>query len=396
MYINRDQWPEGMAVDRTSGYRKIEQAFRQQIATGAWPAGERLPPIRKIATQFAVNYTTAHRAIAELQRRGYVESAGRHGSFVSDGWTRTADQPSPANAPPTGGRPLRLGMVVAWTAATAASTFPPILMLERLLMARVLQEGGTFLPLLHPEAAGAAPAAFHRTLREAPVDVVLIPGGTTSAEAELTAGPEQIGKAVIAFAGAMDGEIDGDGVRIDDHWAFREITRRLWQLGHRHIGFVGMPRDRHDLAWNPAREGVWRRTMVTLGARPRAGDALALTADLRAPAGLERFTAIVGVNDATAATVCQALRAAGRRVPEDVSVTGYDNLMVRPEHRELTTFTWPDERLVAAILALARRRLPGSGAEETGDRATLILRPVVVPRATWGPGPAGATTLPPD
>jgi hypothetical protein len=70
-------------------------------------------------------------------------------------------------------------------------------------------------------------------------------------------------------------------------------------------------------------------------------------------------------------------------------VRGYDNLLTAAECRELTTFTWPDERLVAAILALARRRLAKAAAEETGDRALIVLRPMLVARSSWGPGPAG-------
>ena len=47
----------------------------------------------------------------------------------------------------------------------------------------------------------------------------------------------------------------------------------------------------------------------------------------------------------------------------------------------VTTFTLPYERVVAAIMAIAARRMQRD--EEAGDRISITLRPVLIPRATW-------------
>jgi DNA-binding LacI/PurR family transcriptional regulator len=95
-----------------------------------------------------------------------------------------------------------------------------------------------------------------------------------------------------------------------------------------------------------------------------------------------RHTAVVCVNDNVAVGLIRCLRDRGLRVPEDVSVTGYDNNPADESvQRELTTFTHPEEQMADAIISIAERRLLGEAG--LGDRMQVILQPILVSRTSW-------------
>jgi DNA-binding transcriptional MocR family regulator len=51
-------------------YAQIGEQIRRQVASGALRAGDRLPPVRHLATQLGVNVNTVARAYGELAREG--------------------------------------------------------------------------------------------------------------------------------------------------------------------------------------------------------------------------------------------------------------------------------------------------------------------------------------
>ena len=56
--------------------------LRQQIATGILQPGDRLPSVRELAAQLAINPNTIQRAYRELEADGWVESQAGRGCFV--------------------------------------------------------------------------------------------------------------------------------------------------------------------------------------------------------------------------------------------------------------------------------------------------------------------------
>jgi DNA-binding transcriptional MocR family regulator len=49
------------------------------------PPGTRLPPVRRLAGDLGLAPNTIARAYRELERDGYIETGGRHGTYVADG-----------------------------------------------------------------------------------------------------------------------------------------------------------------------------------------------------------------------------------------------------------------------------------------------------------------------
>ena len=56
--------------------------LRQQIAAGILQPGDRLPSVRELAAQLAINPNTIQRAYRELEADGWVESQAGRGCFV--------------------------------------------------------------------------------------------------------------------------------------------------------------------------------------------------------------------------------------------------------------------------------------------------------------------------
>lgn len=65
-------------------YEQIQAELRRLMLTGALPPGSRLPSVRELAGQLAINPNTIQRAYRELEAEGYILSMPGKGSFVAD------------------------------------------------------------------------------------------------------------------------------------------------------------------------------------------------------------------------------------------------------------------------------------------------------------------------
>jgi LacI family transcriptional regulator len=142
-------------------------------------------------------------------------------------------------------------------------------------------------------------------------------------------------------------------------------------LGHSRIAFIKgqeFSSDTHQ-RWQAITEvakslniDVDPRLVVQLqGPEPGPGPGLAVTRDLLARK--RPFTAIFAFNDVTAIGAIMALREAGLRVPRDVSVLGFDDVLIATTNNPpLTTIHQPLRNMgqVAAstMLALIRDEIP--------------------------------------
>lgn len=64
-------------------YMQIKESLCRLILTGAIPEGERLPSVRELAGQLAINPNTIQRAYRELESEGFIYSMTGKGSFVA-------------------------------------------------------------------------------------------------------------------------------------------------------------------------------------------------------------------------------------------------------------------------------------------------------------------------
>ncbi|NGO69312.1 LacI family DNA-binding transcriptional regulator [Streptomyces boncukensis] len=235
----------------------------------------------------------------------------------------------------------------------------------------------TLLPLDAPTRGGVE-GAFTR-LGELAVDAfVLIMEVHLLDTAQLTLPPQA--KVVVADSDAGD---RFPVVDTDQHQGARAAVRHLLELGHPTVWHVAGPEDsfaagRRTAAWEaalrragcpapPPLRGDW-----TAESGYRAGLRLAAEGDC---------TAVFVSNDQMALGVLRALHEAGRRVPEDVSVVGFDDIdeaasFIPPLTTVRQDFARVGELCVDAVLgALRGDSAPGTTLVPT----TLIERRSTAP-----------------
>ena len=64
-------------------YQQVKDSLRRVMLTGLLPPDEKLPSVRSLATQLAINPNTIQRAYRELESEGYILSVAGKGSFVA-------------------------------------------------------------------------------------------------------------------------------------------------------------------------------------------------------------------------------------------------------------------------------------------------------------------------
>lgn len=65
-------------------YEQIVDTFKKHILAGIMEPGQKMPSVRELASQLAINPNTIQRAYRELEAEGYIVSVRGKGSFVSE------------------------------------------------------------------------------------------------------------------------------------------------------------------------------------------------------------------------------------------------------------------------------------------------------------------------
>ncbi len=65
-------------------YAQIIDGVKEQIASGALEAGERLPSVRELAAALAINPNTIQRSYRRLELEGWIATVPGKGCFVCD------------------------------------------------------------------------------------------------------------------------------------------------------------------------------------------------------------------------------------------------------------------------------------------------------------------------
>lgn len=64
-------------------YEQVRDGLRTLIVSGALASGEKLPSVRELASQLAINPNTIQRAYRALEQEGYLYSVPGKGSFAA-------------------------------------------------------------------------------------------------------------------------------------------------------------------------------------------------------------------------------------------------------------------------------------------------------------------------
>ena len=174
-------------------------------------------------------------------------------------------------------------------------------------------------------------------------------------------------------------------VWIDDERAARAATRYLLELGHPTVHYVAIPSSHRAAGWRAALDeaGIAAPEPVGSGWDAQAG----YRAGQRLAANPEA-TAIFCGNDDLALGVIRAMHEAGRSIPGDVSVVGFDNAPQSAFYvPALTTVELDFAGLGRACFAMLRDVLSGAGepGPHPASQAELVVRESAGP---YRPSPA--------
>lgn len=176
-------------------------------------------------------------------------------------------------------------------------------------------------------------------------------------------------------------------VNLDIADGMRQVTDHLLRLGHRRIVHLASAVDTWTFAVRARalRDAVREVPGAVLRTVPAALDVRAgreaVEAVLRSPGPLP--TAIVCDDDILAAGACKAVRRRGLRVPDDISVTGFDDLaLATAVEPELTTVRLPAEQVGERGMTALLDVLEGRPVEHPDLPVHLVVRGSTAPPPT--------------
>ncbi|HEU0297473.1 MAG TPA: LacI family DNA-binding transcriptional regulator [Anaerolineales bacterium] len=180
----------------------------------------------------------------------------------------------------------------------------------------------------------------------------------------------------------------------DDINATRALTRHLLDLGHCRIAFGG--NERGGLLHQQRREGVVAELKDAGLELRREYDLLAPNGQMSSGALLakqllnlpERPTAIICFNDMQAIGVMQTLQQAHVRVPEDISVSGFDDIpLAEFTYPALTTYCQPIWELGQMAAKVALNLLDEEVNEPLASASLITMRGRLIVRRSTAPYP---------
>ncbi len=310
---------------------QVESFLLSRIESAAWKVGERIPSERELAVELDVSRTTVRNAVLALTSLGLFERSVGQGTFVRH---------TPAPRAPSRSSTGTLGYVVCKEKssrrpiAAEAFYFDVFLGLEEETARSGRHTLFTYLDDYDPGEIGT----FRSFL--AKVDGVIVEEARNPVLLEIVKACG-VPAVLLAPTAAIEGL---DLVTMDLADGAKKAVRYLRDLGHERIAIVNGPLRLESarirfLAWKEAMAETGepvdeRRVDGDEGWSAEAGDEAMGRLLERSP----DLTAVFCANDLLAIGALSALAERSRRVPDDVSVIGFDDTeLARHSSPPLTT-----------------------------------------------------------
>lgn len=342
---------------------------------------KRRPTIIDIAKKAEVSFKTVSRVLNENPRVG-AELRGR----VLKAMAELDYQPNLAARTLAGRRGYAVALLVDQTEffreGDANAYFSPYLVdLQAGALIACREQGYHFFVEPYDFAAENWPHALRAQLSRIALDGVML-APPSADRVKLLDALDDLGVPYVRFAPGLEPD-RSPSVASDEYGGARAMAEHLIGLGHRRIGLVGGPEDHiaaavRVVAFREAARGradlLFQPGDFTFEGGLAAGEALLAMADPP--------SAIFATNDFMAAGVVTAATRRGLKVPEDISIAGFDDsAVVRFLWPPLTTVRQPIRKMAGAAVEYLIAQ--ASGAELPERHAELASELVV--RASTGP-----------
>jgi len=362
-------------LDSRPLYLQIVEQIEEAVRTNRLTDGQPIWSARKIASHYHISYQTAERALSELARRGLVRRS------VATGTVICSTAPAPLTPPAV--RHHVIALISCWEVWGTRPTHTIAEMQISQAAAQELASGLWGLVWAYPGSGdtpkGFSVADFAKWCHRVKFDGALVFGHMPERGLEWL---HNQGYPVVV----VDAEPAGPYPRVvhDNYGGMRSAIEHLLALGHRRIAFLRGDRPYHYLVRQQAYEDTLRNAGIEpdpeliLSIRrpkPRVEDALKLWLSLPPS---RRPTALAAGSDILAAFVAQEAQKQGLRIPDDLSLTGYDDEpFAAAIHPPLTTLrvSWEEMGKSGARLLLALLENPSVTKEED----QIVPKRIVIP-----------------
>lgn len=350
-------------------YYTLMEELKQEILSGAIKPGEKLPSENELSDRYQISRHTVRKALSILINEGYIEAEHGRGTFCSQ----------------------RMGHMKNSRNVAVVTTYISDYIFPRLIqgMDKVLTENGYSIILKNTANSRTKEERVLEDILTKDIEGLIIEPSKSQIyckHTNLYAMLDQYEIPYVFIQGVYSQMIDKPHILMDDCKGGYMVTKHLIDAGHRKIlgifkadDFQG--KERHKgyvkalqeagIAYDPDMV-VWFHT-EDRKTKP------AMMMELLLEQKVE-MDAVVCYNDQIAIEVIRCLQRNGLRVPEDISVTGYDNSVIAEGTVGLTTIAHPQEKLgeMAAELLLEKiRKVP-----EEKSRIPRLIQPELIIRGS--------------
>ncbi|WP_275901463.1 MULTISPECIES: GntR family transcriptional regulator [Cohnella] len=358
-------------------YMRLKEEIVSWIAGGRYRPGDKLPSENELSEQFGLSRQTVRQSIGELVQEGWLSREQGKGTFVA----RLSGERRNAGANRT------VGLITTYI---SDYIFPSIV---RGVESALKDRGYRLLLSSTDNRKDRERESLEMMLGQGVCGLIVEP--TRSAEGnpnfDAYMALEYHGIPLLMINESYP-DLDFPCVKLDDEAGGRLATEHLLELGHRRVagffktddlqgsrrlkGFLQAHRERR-LAVEPGM--LVRYETERKEERPQA----ALRELLAMP---NRPTAIVCYNDQLAVALLDAVREAGLRVPEDLSIVGFDDsFLATATEIKLTTVAHPKAEMGKTAAGMLISMLEG---ESPPGGAANVFPPRLVVRQSTAAVPA--------
>ena len=295
-------------------YEVLASWILDEIENGTLRYQERIPSEKDLAEKFGVSRQTVRRALEELADKGIVEGRRGSGTYVAVNTRRHR------------GDEIRIAVMLTYV---DTYIFPAIIK----GMESVLSGEGCALQIaVSGNAVEKERMLLNEFIRTRSVDGLIaetVKSGLPNPNLKLYGKLQDSGVPVL-FVNSFYRELDIPHVSMDDRRAGYLAARHLLECGHTQIGGIFKADDgQGHLRYAGYTDALMEKEIKIRGGRITWIDSEEIgemeDESRRILKRLDGCTACVCYNDEIAYNLVNILKKAGKRVPEDISVTGIDN-----------------------------------------------------------------------
>lgn len=356
-------------MDKKLKYYDLMEDLRKQIVSGKIKPGEKLPSENELSGTYQVSRQTVRKALQILQNEGYIYAEHGRGTFCSEMARRTGETKN----------------IAVVTTYLSDYIFPRVIQ----EIDKVLTENGYSILLKNTRNSRNMEAKCLEELLQKGIDGLIIEPSKSQIfckHINLYQTLDEYRIPYVFIQGSYAQLAEKPHILLDDCLGGYLVTKYLISLGHHHIIGIFKADDtqgqqRHKgyvqalqeagIAYDPDKV-VW---FYTEDRKTHPYEQMYHMAKTRC---VHFFDSVVSYNDQIALEVIRALEDAGLKVPEDVSVTGYDDSYLASSGKvPLTTVAHPQEKLgeMAAELLLG---LLKEGNIPESERQILVKPELVI------------------